>query len=94
MVEQVILVDQYNQQTGVCEKLMAHRQGLRHRAFSVMVRGWDKRTQTHQWLMQQRAEGKYHCGGLWANACCSHPRPQEALHDAVVRRLKKSWGLK
>ena len=34
--------------------------------------------------MQQRALHKYHSGGLWTNACCSHPRPEssgdEALH--------------
>ncbi|MEG1774451.1 MAG: NUDIX domain-containing protein, partial [Oscillospiraceae bacterium] len=41
---------------------------------------------------QQRAAHKYHSGGLWANACCSHPRPEEALADAAARRLQEECG--
>src|SRR5262249_5445339 len=35
---------------------------------------------------------KYHSGGLWTNACCSHPLPNEAAADAAHRRLKDEMG--
>ena len=43
-------------------------------------------------LLQQRAEGKYHSGGLWTNTCCSHPAPGETTDAAVDRRLKEEMG--
>ena len=46
-----------------------------------------------QLLLQKRAEGKYHSAGLWANACCSHPRPGEDLLAAARRRLIEECGL-
>ena len=44
-------------------------------------------------LIQRRALDKYHSGGLWANACCSHPRKDEPLEIAVPRRLKEELGI-
>ena len=44
-------------------------------------------------LLQQRADTKYHSGGLWTNTCCSHPRFGEELTDAVNRRLKEEMGM-
>ena len=43
-------------------------------------------------LLQKRAPQKYHSGGLWTNACCSHPRPGEAIEQAAVRRLQEEMG--
>jgi isopentenyl-diphosphate delta-isomerase len=43
-------------------------------------------------LLQQRAEEKYHCGGLWTNTCCSHPRPEEDTAAAAKRRLQEELG--
>ena len=43
-------------------------------------------------LLQKRAEKKYHSGGLWTNACCSHPRPNESTYDAANRRLVEEMG--
>jgi len=43
-------------------------------------------------MIQQRASRKYHCGGLWTNACCSHPRPGEPAEDAAHRKLKQEMG--
>ena len=68
-VEQVILVDEHDKETGLAPKLQAHLEGLRHRAISVLIFN-DK----GEMLLQQRHAGKYHSGGLWTNACCSHPR--------------------
>lgn len=43
-------------------------------------------------LIHQRALDKYHSGGLWTNACCSHPRPGEHLNVATGRRLQEEMG--
>ena len=86
-MEKVILVNVLDQETGCGEKLAVHRAGLLHRAFSVFL--WRE----GQLLLQKRAEGKYHSAGLWANACCSHPRPGELLPDAARRRVKEECGV-
>lgn len=43
-------------------------------------------------LIQRRNPMKYHSGGLWTNACCSHPRKGEKLSDAAHRRLFEEMG--
>jgi isopentenyl-diphosphate delta-isomerase len=43
-------------------------------------------------LLQQRTLHKYHSGGLWTNACCSHPNPGEETGVAAKRRLKEEMG--
>lgn len=87
MPEQVILVDASDNEIGTEEKIAAHRAGKLHRAFSVFV--FNSRGQM---LLQKRALGKYHSGGLWTNACCSHPRPGELNVAAARRRLKEEMG--
>lgn len=86
-VEQVVLVDQDDRPTGVAGKMAAHRAGVLHRAFSVLV--WNSRGEV---LLQKRARSKYHSGGLWTNACCGHPRPGEDVAAAASRRLKEELG--
>jgi len=86
-MEQVILVDSEDNQIGVEEKLKAHQDAKLHRAFSIYI--FNSRGEL---LIQQRALGKYHCPGIWANTCCSHPRPDEKLEDAVHRRLVEEMG--
>ena len=44
-------------------------------------------------LLQKRSRFKYHSGGLWSNACCSHPRPYESLEVATYRRLKEEMSI-
>jgi isopentenyl-diphosphate delta-isomerase len=87
MENQVILVDEKDRMTGVAEKMKAHREGLLHRAFSVFIFN-----STGEMLLQQRAPGKYHSGGLWTNACCSHPQPGENTLQAAQRRLEEEMG--
>ena len=87
-LEEVILVDAEDREVGRAEKLDAHARGLLHRAISVFV--FDARGRV---LLQRRAEGKYHSGGLWANTCCSHPRPGEATGAAAQRRLHEEMGI-
>ncbi|MFC7333544.1 isopentenyl-diphosphate Delta-isomerase [Rhodocista pekingensis] len=85
--ERVILVDADDRETGIAPKLLAHHEGLRHRAFSVFVRDPQGRQ-----LLQRRAAVKYHSGGLWSNTCCGHPRPGEGLAEAAGRRLYEELG--
>jgi len=84
---QVILVNEKDEQCGEMGKIRAHEQGLLHRAFSVFIFN-----SKGEMLLQQRAFNKYHSGGLWSNACCSHPSPGEKIIDTVQRRLKEELG--
>jgi len=86
-MEKVILVNEQDEETGTMEKLEAHLHGFLHRAFSVFIFN-----RKGEMLLQQRALNKYHSGGLWTNACCSHPRPGELTEDAATRRLKEELG--
>ena len=91
MTEFVVLVDEYDQEVGVQEKISAHQQAQCHRAFSVFI----YRQQPHiEILLQQRQHDKYHCGGLWTNTCCGHPRPGELVQDAAERRLCEEMGIR
>ena len=87
-MESVILVDDNDIEVGVMEKMEAHLTGTMHRAISVFVFN-----EKGDYLLQQRAQHKYHSGSKWSNTCCSHPRPGEALLDAAHRRLKEEMGL-
>ena len=87
-MEHVILVDLNDHQIGTMDKLEAHRKGILHRAFSVLL--FD---QSGKLLLQKRSQGKYHSSGLWTNTCCSHPLPGESLEDATRRRLKEEMGI-
>lgn len=87
-MEQVILVDSHDNETGTMEKIAAHKEGKLHRAFSIIIFN-----SKGEMLLQKRAAGKYHSAGLWTNACCSHPRPQESTEEAVSRRLYEEIGL-
>ncbi|HVI48431.1 MAG TPA: isopentenyl-diphosphate Delta-isomerase [Chitinophaga sp.] len=84
---EVILVTESDEPIGTMEKMEAHRKGLLHRAFSVFIIN-----DAGEILLQQRALGKYHSPGLWANACCSHPFPGESTLDAAHRRLQEELG--
>jgi len=83
----VTLVDRDDNVVGAEEKIRAHRKGKLHRAFSVFVFDEGRRL-----LIQRRATGKYHSGGLWSNTCCGHPRPGESADGAAERRLTEEMG--
>ncbi len=89
LTEQVVLVDRDGLEVGVMGKTEAHREpGHLHRAFSLFIRN-----SAGEVLLQRRAVAKYHFGGVWANACCSHPRPGEPLVRAVERRTLEELGI-
>jgi isopentenyl-diphosphate delta-isomerase len=87
-MEQVILVDANDNAIGTMEKMEAHRKGVLHRAFSVLIYN-----SKGEMLLQKRAKVKYHSGGLWTNACCSHPQPGEQIENAANRKLKQEMGI-
>ncbi len=75
-LEKIALVDDNDNIISYKEKMLVHRQGLLHRAFSILVFN-DKA----EILLHQRALSKYHTPGLWTNTCCSH-LPQNIDFDA------------
>lgn len=85
-MEELILVNYDDEEIGYADKMHVHREGLLHRAFSVFI------VHNGKMLIQKRNPFKYHSGGLWANACCSHPRKGEELMQAVHRRLQEELG--
>ncbi len=87
-MDDIILVDENDNQVGTGEKMDVHQKGLLHRCFSICLYN-DKGEQ----LLQRRAAKKYHCPGLWSNACCSHPRPGEDLYVAARRRLREEMNI-
>lgn len=80
-------MNEMDEQIGTMEKMQAHVKGLLHRAFSVFIFN-----NKGELLLQQRAAGKYHNGGLWTNTCCSHPLPGEEVLLAAERRLVEEMG--
>ena len=89
MTEHVVLVDAADREVGTAEKLEVHRDGRLHRAVSVFLFDGAGR-----WLLQRRADGKYHSPGLWSNTACTHPRPGEAPAAAASRRLDEEMGVR
>lgn len=86
--DEVILVNENDRVIGSAPKLLAHQRGLRHRAISVIVHDRQNRL-----LLHKRTAAKYHSAGRWTNTCCSHPRPEEHIHDAPTRRLAEEMGI-
>lgn len=85
--DKLIWVDLFDKEIGSGEKLETHVKNQLHRAFSVFI------VYDGKMLIQKRALEKYHSGGLWANACCSHPRWGETLQDAVQKRMEEELGI-
>jgi isopentenyl-diphosphate delta-isomerase len=84
----VVLVDHDDGAIAVMDKLEAHRKGLLHRAFSIFIFN-----SKGEMLLQQRAAQKYHGGGLWTNACCSHPQWDEDITESAAQRLQYEMGI-
>lgn len=87
-MEKVILVDENDAVIGEMEKMEAHRKGILHRAFSILIFN-----SSGEMLLQKRSQKKYHSGGLWTNACCSHPSPNENIQHATRRKLMQEMGI-
>lgn len=92
MSEFVILVNQDDQEIGQQEKLKAHELAQCHRAFSIFIYRINAKNNI-EILLQQRHPNKYHCGNLWTNTCCGHPRPGETTEAGAKRRLFEEMGI-
>ena len=68
------------------DKLEAHINNIPHIAVSLFVFDGDNL------LLQQRANTKYHSGGLWSNSMCSHPIWLENTEDCAKRRMNEELG--
>lgn len=88
-MEYVILVDEQDNETGTMEKMEAHRLGVLHRAFSILIFN-----SKGELLLQKRAASKYHSGSLWTNTCCSHPQKDEPLTLTAQKKLNQEMGIK
>lgn len=88
--ELLLLVDNGDNVVGYGEKMDIHLKGNLHRAFSIFIIDPDE----NKMLLQRRAYGKYHSGGLWSNACCSHPKKGEEIQATIIRRVKEELGVK
>ncbi|WP_037494519.1 isopentenyl-diphosphate Delta-isomerase [Sphingobacterium deserti] len=86
--DKVILVNESDVALGQMAKMEAHRRGCLHRAFSIFILNANG-----EMLIHQRASNKYHGGGLWTNACCSHPQPGDDLKESALERLQYEMGI-
>jgi isopentenyl-diphosphate delta-isomerase len=86
---EVVLVDEGGRPLGHELKSAAHEApGQLHLAFSVFLFSGAGKV-----LLQRRASAKYHFGGIWANACCSHPQPGEELVGSARLRVIEELGI-
>tara|TARA_B100000989_G_scaffold282386_1_gene247409 strand:+ start:5582 stop:6115 length:534 start_codon:yes stop_codon:yes gene_type:complete len=88
MFNRVVLVDKKNNEVGTEDKLVAHKKGLLHRAFSIFIFN-DKK----DILLQKRSSIKYHSAGLWSNTCCSHPYNKKSIVEYANERLVQEMGI-
>jgi isopentenyl-diphosphate Delta-isomerase len=86
-LNKLILVDANDVPVGTINKMEAHQKAMLHRAFSVFIFN-----SKGDMLLQQRAISKYHSGGLWTNACCSHPYAGQDTGAAAQKRLQEEMG--
>jgi isopentenyl-diphosphate delta-isomerase len=84
----VLLLNENIEIIGISEKLDAHKNGFLHLAFSILILN-----SSLEMLIQKRAKSKYHSGGLWSNACCSHPTRATGLEFEIRNRLKFEMGI-
>lgn len=85
----MVLCDGQGRPHGLADALAVHTGlGQLHLAFSVYVFSPDRRAL----LLQQRSTAKMLWPAVWANTCCSHPRPGEDAITAGRRRLQEEMG--
>ena len=85
--ELIAIIDQNDNIIAYDEKLIVHKLGLLHRAFSILVFN-----DQNQVLLQKRASSKYHSPNLWTNTCCSHLVKDKDFERYIHERLMFEMG--
>lgn len=89
LLEEVVLLSDVGEAIGTALKHTVHTDTTPlHSAFSIFLFNRDG-----DMLVQQRACSKKTWPGIWSNACCGHPLPNESLEAAAHRRLRDELGL-
>ncbi|GFP75679.1 isopentenyl-diphosphate Delta-isomerase [Clostridium fungisolvens] len=88
ILENIAVVNDNDEIIGYKEKMSVHKEGILHRAFSVVLFN-----SKNEMLLQRRSFSKYHSPGEWTNACCSHQRENETIKEAAIRRLYEELGI-
>jgi isopentenyl-diphosphate delta-isomerase len=85
----IATVDGHDNIIDYVDKYVVHKNGLLHRAFSVVVIN-----ENNEMLIQKRSLNKYHSAGQWSNSCCSHQYESDKnIEAAAARRLNEELGL-
>jgi len=86
---EVELVSAEGYPVGVASVSHAHTSpGQLHRAYSVVLYDWAGRV-----LLQRRSADKTRFPLRWANSCCGHPAPGEAVAAAAAKRVREELGV-
>jgi isopentenyl-diphosphate delta-isomerase len=87
--QDVIAVDSKDNEQGLVNRLEAHTgDGIRHRAFTVLVFDGDENV-----MLAQRAPGKRLWGTYWDGTVASHPREGQSQKEAATERLQHELGI-
>ena len=89
MEELISIVSSADVQTGVADKLQAHKYPVqRHRAISVWIRN-----NQGEVLLQKRSKSKIIGADWWANTVCGNVWNDESYEACALRRLHVELGL-
>lgn len=87
--DRVVLLDESGAAIGSANKERVHTDSTPlHLAFSCHISN-----SAGELLVTRRALGKRSWPGVWTNAFCGHPQPNELLTDALVRHAESELGL-